>query len=246
AEHELLTKFLAAVRRNQDEKVYDNHKIETKGQVATVMGNYHFTCATYRAKSKVENHFQCHRCDDGKVRIFLQTQSNIVYIVEYHGCDDGNVRIFLHFRSAQFVLTQRESEKSQQENLKAEHEPRTKLMDEARGDTLKDDVANIAGSEQYHERQYDEPFADIMRHYDEPFAETMRYRVDKYHGRHYDKPYVDIMRYGVELSRRRHHDDPLADIMRYGAEQYHRRHYGLGVGRAGTARLCSFIPCDLT
>ncbi|CAK0841607.1 unnamed protein product, partial [Prorocentrum cordatum] len=154
AEYELITKFLAVVRRNQDETVYDNHKIETKGQLAIVMGNYHLACATCRAKPNIEYHFQCHRCDDGK-------RSNIVHIFDCHGCDDGNVRIFLHFRSAQFVLTQKESEKSQQENLKAEHEPRTKLMDESRADTVKDDIADVAGTEQYHDRRNDEPFADM-------------------------------------------------------------------------------------
>eukprot|EP00959_Pyramimonas_sp_CCMP1952_P082419 1722338-Pyramimonas_sp.AAC.1 len=37
-------------------------------------------------------------------------------------------------------------------------------MDEARGGTLKDDVANAAGTKQCDERHCDEPSADIVRY----------------------------------------------------------------------------------
>eukprot|EP00959_Pyramimonas_sp_CCMP1952_P231984 4848129-Pyramimonas_sp.AAC.1 len=73
AEYELLMKFMAVVRRNQGEKVYDNHKIETKGRFAVVIGNYHPACATYRATFKVEYHIKRHRCDDDKMRVCLHT-----------------------------------------------------------------------------------------------------------------------------------------------------------------------------
>merc|ERR1719277_1315299 len=55
--------------------VYDNHKIELKGDVAIAMGVYYFTCATTGEKSKVEYTFDYQRCDDGKVRIFLHHSS---------------------------------------------------------------------------------------------------------------------------------------------------------------------------
>merc|ERR1711981_385108 len=55
--------------------VYDNHKIEIKGDVAIAMGNYYFTCATTGKKSTVEYTFGYQRCDDGKVRIFLHHSS---------------------------------------------------------------------------------------------------------------------------------------------------------------------------
>ncbi|CAK0889524.1 unnamed protein product, partial [Prorocentrum cordatum] len=221
AEHELLTRFSAVARRNQDEKVHDNHRIEIKGQIAIAMGTRlrnlpsevqrrvslpvpplrRWQGAHLLAHCQRDHYFTCAANGD---------QSDIAHIVGDHSCDGGNARISLHFRSAQFAPTQKEPEKSQQENLKAEHEPRTKLMDEARGGTLKNGAANIAGAEQYHERRYDEPFADIMRH------GTTPHRVEQYHGRRYDKPYVDIMRRGVELPRGRHYDEPFADIMRHG------------------------------
>merc|ERR1712070_520557 len=55
--------------------VYDNHKIEIKGDVAIAMGNYYFTDATDGGESKVEYTFGYTRCDDGKVRIFLHHSS---------------------------------------------------------------------------------------------------------------------------------------------------------------------------
>merc|ERR1711920_1143999 len=51
------------------ECVYENHDIETKGDVAMAMGNYFFTCATTNEVSKVEYTFGYERCKDGKVRI---------------------------------------------------------------------------------------------------------------------------------------------------------------------------------
>jgi len=57
------------------EVVYDNHMIEIKAGVAIAMGNYYFTCATTGEVSKVEYTFGYHRCDDGKVRIFMHHSS---------------------------------------------------------------------------------------------------------------------------------------------------------------------------
>jgi hypothetical protein len=64
--------------------VYDNHQIELKGGVAIAMGNYYFTCATTREKSKVEYTFGYQRCDDGKVRIFLH-HSSVPYTAKEAG-----------------------------------------------------------------------------------------------------------------------------------------------------------------
>ena len=55
--------------------VYDNHQIELKGGLGIAMGNYYFTCATEKTKTKVEYTFGYGRCDDGKVRIFLHHSS---------------------------------------------------------------------------------------------------------------------------------------------------------------------------
>jgi len=55
--------------------VYDNHKIEVKGDVAIAMGNYYFTCATSGDVSKVEYTFGYQMCEDGKPRIFLHHSS---------------------------------------------------------------------------------------------------------------------------------------------------------------------------
>jgi len=57
------------------ECVYKNHQIEIKGDVATAMGTYDFTCATTNDVSTVEYTFGYTRCDDGKVRIFLHHSS---------------------------------------------------------------------------------------------------------------------------------------------------------------------------
>merc|ERR1719145_142975 len=61
--------------------VYDNHKIELKGDVAIAMGNYYFTCATTGEKAQVEYTFGYQRCDDEKVRIFLH-HSSVPYNAE--------------------------------------------------------------------------------------------------------------------------------------------------------------------
>merc|ERR1712178_453043 len=63
--------------------VYDNHQIETKGEVAIAMGNYYFTCAMTGETSKVEYTFGYQRCDDGKVRIFLH-HSSVPYKASSH------------------------------------------------------------------------------------------------------------------------------------------------------------------
>jgi hypothetical protein len=55
--------------------VYDNHRVETKGDMAIAMGNYYFTCATTGDVTKVEYTFGYTRCDDGKVRICLHHSS---------------------------------------------------------------------------------------------------------------------------------------------------------------------------
>merc|ERR1719499_1842031 len=55
--------------------VYQNHQIESKGDVAFAMGMYYFTCATTGETSNVEYTFGYQRCDDGKVRIFLHHSS---------------------------------------------------------------------------------------------------------------------------------------------------------------------------
>mmetsp|Transcript_3612 Transcript_3612/g.5407 ORF Transcript_3612/g.5407 Transcript_3612/m.5407 type:complete len:577 (+) Transcript_3612:67-1797(+) len=55
--------------------VYDNHQVETVGNIAIAMGNYYFTCATTGNKVKVEYTFGYKRCTDGKVRIFLHHSS---------------------------------------------------------------------------------------------------------------------------------------------------------------------------
>eukprot|EP00928_Gymnodinium_smaydae_P037849 TRINITY_DN26223_c0_g2_i1.p1 TRINITY_DN26223_c0_g2~~TRINITY_DN26223_c0_g2_i1.p1 ORF type:complete len:127 (+),score=28.80 TRINITY_DN26223_c0_g2_i1:57-383(+) len=55
--------------------VFDNHKIELKGNVAIAMGNYFFTSAADSSKTKVEYTFGYMKCADGKVRIFLHHSS---------------------------------------------------------------------------------------------------------------------------------------------------------------------------
>jgi hypothetical protein len=55
--------------------VYDNHRIDVKGDIALAMGNYYFTCATTGEVTKVEYTFGYTRCDDGNVRICLHHSS---------------------------------------------------------------------------------------------------------------------------------------------------------------------------
>ena len=61
--------------RGWSEVIYDNHQIELTGDTATAMGNYYFTDATDRSKTKVEYTFNYRRCDDGKVRIYTHHSS---------------------------------------------------------------------------------------------------------------------------------------------------------------------------
>jgi hypothetical protein len=55
--------------------VYDNHRIDLKGDIAIAMGNHYFTCATTGEVTKVEYTFGYTRCDDGNVRICLHHSS---------------------------------------------------------------------------------------------------------------------------------------------------------------------------
>jgi hypothetical protein len=55
--------------------VFDNHKVEIKGDVAIAMGNYVFTDATSGDTSQVEYTFGYTRCKDDKLRIFLHHSS---------------------------------------------------------------------------------------------------------------------------------------------------------------------------
>jgi len=60
--------------------VFDNHQIEVNGDTAIAMGNYYFTCATTKSKTKVEYTFGYKKNADGKVRIFLH-HSSVPYSV---------------------------------------------------------------------------------------------------------------------------------------------------------------------
>jgi len=55
--------------------VFDNHQIDVSGDVAVAMGNYYFTSAEDKSKTKVEYTFGYKKNSDGKVRIFLHHSS---------------------------------------------------------------------------------------------------------------------------------------------------------------------------
>ena len=55
--------------------VFDNHQIDLSGNVAIAMGNYYFTSAADKSKTKVEYTFGYKKNADGKVRIFLHHSS---------------------------------------------------------------------------------------------------------------------------------------------------------------------------
>ena len=55
--------------------VFRNHQVDVSGNVAIAMGNYFFTSAADRSKTKVEYTFGYKKNADGKVRIFLHHSS---------------------------------------------------------------------------------------------------------------------------------------------------------------------------
>ena len=55
--------------------LFDNHQIDLNGNVAIAMGNYYFTSAADKSKTKVEYTFGYKKTEDGKVRIFLHHSS---------------------------------------------------------------------------------------------------------------------------------------------------------------------------
>mmetsp|Transcript_3454 Transcript_3454/g.5701 ORF Transcript_3454/g.5701 Transcript_3454/m.5701 type:complete len:394 (+) Transcript_3454:22-1203(+) len=55
--------------------VFDNHQIDVSGDVAVAMGNYYFTSAEDKSKTKVEYTFGYKKNPDNKVRIFLHHSS---------------------------------------------------------------------------------------------------------------------------------------------------------------------------
>ena len=75
--------------------VFDNHKIDVSDNVAIAMGNYYFTSAADKSKTKVEYTFGYKKNADGKVRIFLH-HSSVPFQVAASGASDeiseGEVR----------------------------------------------------------------------------------------------------------------------------------------------------------
>ena len=71
--------------------VFDNHQIDVSGNVAIAMGNYYFTSAADKSKTKVEYTFGYKKNADGNVRIFLH-HSSVPFVAPEPKGNLANVR----------------------------------------------------------------------------------------------------------------------------------------------------------